>query len=57
MVEHNHGHFLITASQSGYLATAGVTDYAATKAAAVAIYEGLQTELNTLIKPQLYEFP
>jgi short-subunit dehydrogenase len=46
MVKANHGHFLIVASQAGYLATAGVVDYAATKAAAVAIYEGLQTELK-----------
>ncbi|KAF3385515.1 Short-chain dehydrogenase/reductase family 16C member 6 [Penicillium rolfsii] len=46
MVEQNHGHFLIMASQTAHLATAGVVDYAATKAAALAIYEGLQTELR-----------
>ncbi|KAF2808717.1 putative short-chain dehydrogenase [Mytilinidion resinicola] len=46
MVQANHGHFLIIASQTGHLATAGVTDYAATKAAAIAIYEGLQTEMK-----------
>lgn len=46
MADKNHGHFLIIASQTGYLATAGVVDYAATKAAAIAIYEGLQTELK-----------
>ena len=50
MAEHNHGHFLIIASQTGYLATAGVVDYAATKSAAIAIYEGLQTELKHLYK-------
>ncbi|KOS37977.1 hypothetical protein ACN38_g11224 [Penicillium nordicum] len=46
MVAQNHGHFLILASQTAHLATAGVVDYAATKAAALAIYEGLQTELR-----------
>lgn len=50
MVKANHGHFLITASQTGYLATAGVVDYAATKAASIAIYEGLQTELKHIYK-------
>jgi short-subunit dehydrogenase len=50
MVKENHGHFLITASQTAYVATAGVTDYAATKAAALAIYEGLQTELKHIYK-------
>ncbi|EED14435.1 short-chain dehydrogenase, putative [Talaromyces stipitatus ATCC 10500] len=46
----NHGHFVILASQTGHLATAGVVDYAATKAAALAIYEGLQTELRHIYK-------
>ena len=46
MVAENHGHFLIMASQTAHLATTGVVDYAATKAAALAIYEGLQTELR-----------
>lgn len=46
MVARNHGHFLIMASQTAHLATAGVVDYAATKAATLAIYEGLQTELR-----------
>ncbi|KAJ5664047.1 hypothetical protein N7507_004778 [Penicillium longicatenatum] len=50
MVTHNHGHFLIMASQAGHLATAGVVDYAATKAAALAIYEGLQTEMRHVYK-------
>jgi len=50
MVKHNHGHFLIIASQTAYLATAGITDYAATRAAAVAIYEGLQTEVKHVYK-------
>ncbi|OKL57460.1 hypothetical protein UA08_07228 [Talaromyces atroroseus] len=50
LASHNHGHFVILASQTGYLATAGVVDYAATKAAALAIYEGLQTELRHVYK-------
>lgn len=41
---------MILASQTGHLATAGVVDYAATKAAALAIYEGLQTELRHVYK-------
>lgn len=50
LAEKNHGHFVIVASQTGHLATAGVVDYAATKAAALAIYEGLQTELRHVYK-------
>lgn len=46
MAAANHGHFLIMASQTSHLATAGVADYCATKAAALAIYEGLQTEMK-----------
>mgnify|MGYP003624104356 CR=1 FL=1 len=50
MAAKNHGHFLVIASQTGYLATAGVVDYAASKSAAIAIYEGLQTELKHFYK-------
>ncbi|OKP14336.1 Short-chain dehydrogenase/reductase family 16C member 6 [Penicillium subrubescens] len=50
MVAQNHGHFLIMASQTAHLATAGVVDYAATKSAALAIYEGLQTELRHIYR-------
>lgn len=50
MAQKNHGHFLILASQAGYLATAGIVDYAASKSAAIAIYEGLQTELKHAYK-------
>ena len=46
MAAKNHGHFVIIASQTGYLATAGIVDYAASKAASIAIYEGLQTEMK-----------
>ncbi|KAK7204236.1 putative short-chain dehydrogenase [Myxozyma melibiosi] len=56
MVKNNHGHFLIIASQTGYLATAGVTDYSATKAAAINIYEGLQTETKHIYKAPAVRF-
>jgi all-trans-retinol dehydrogenase (NAD+) len=46
MVSKNHGHFLIIASQTSHLATASIVDYGATKAAALAIYEGLQSEMK-----------
>ncbi|KAJ5765634.1 short-chain dehydrogenase [Penicillium odoratum] len=48
MVKENRGHFLIIASQTGLLATANIADYAATKSAALAIYEGLHTEIKHL---------
>ncbi|EWG38502.1 hypothetical protein FVEG_01703 [Fusarium verticillioides 7600] len=50
MVSRNHGHLLIVASQTGYLATVGITDYAASKSAAIAIYEGLHTEIKHVHK-------
>ncbi|GAM42004.1 short-chain dehydrogenase [Talaromyces pinophilus] len=50
LAEKNHGHFVILASQTGHLATAGVVDYGASKAAALAIFEGLQTELRHVYK-------
>lgn len=56
MVKNNHGHFLIIASQTGYLATAGVTDYSSTKAAAINIYEGLQTETKHIYKAPAVRF-
>lgn len=46
MATNNHGHFLIIASQTGFLTNAGLVDYSATKAAAIAIYEGIQTEMK-----------
>lgn len=46
MVAKNHGHVVIIASQGGFLATAGIVDYSATKSAAIAIYEGLQSEVK-----------
>jgi NAD(P)-dependent dehydrogenase (short-subunit alcohol dehydrogenase family) len=50
MAANNHGHFVITASQAGYLANAYLVDYCATKSAAITIYEGLQTEMKHLYK-------
>jgi short-subunit dehydrogenase len=50
MAKKNRGHFLIIASQAGFLATAGIVDYAASKSAALAIYEGLHTEMKHLYK-------
>ena len=50
MVKNNHGHFLVIASQAGHSATAGIVDYSASKAAAIAIYEGIQTELKHAYK-------
>ncbi|EFX00667.1 short chain dehydrogenase reductase [Grosmannia clavigera kw1407] len=50
MISKNHGHLLIVASQTGYVATPGLTDYSATKAAAIAIYEGLHAEVKNIYK-------
>ncbi|KPM38347.1 hypothetical protein AK830_g8235 [Neonectria ditissima] len=50
LVARNHGHVLIVASQTGHTTTAGVTDYSASKAAAIAIYEGIHTEMKHVYK-------
>lgn len=50
MAANNHGHFLIIASQTGFLTNAGIVDYSATKAAAISIYEGIQTEMKHFYK-------
>ncbi|KAF7449283.1 DltE, Short-chain dehydrogenase [Pyrenophora tritici-repentis] len=50
MVNKNHGHFLIVASQTGYTCSPGLTDYSATKSAAIAIYEGLHGEIRRIHK-------
>jgi len=47
MVKANHGLVSTTASLAGSVTCAGMVDYAATKAAAVAFHEGLTTELAT----------
>ncbi|KAF5625188.1 estradiol 17-beta-dehydrogenase 11 precursor [Fusarium tjaetaba] len=50
MLDNNHGHFLIVASQTACSATPGLTDYSASKSAAVAIYEGLDGEVRNIHK-------
>lgn len=48
MLRCNHGHFLVVASQTAFLATSGVAAYAASKSAAFALYEGLHTEIRNM---------
>jgi all-trans-retinol dehydrogenase (NAD+) len=50
MVEQNHGHFVIIASHTGHVTISGLVDYSATKAAAISIFEGLQTEVKHVYK-------
>ncbi|EUC27400.1 hypothetical protein COCCADRAFT_41870 [Bipolaris zeicola 26-R-13] len=50
MIKNNHSYFLIVASQAGYTWTPGLTDYSATKSAAVAIYEGLYGKVRYIHK-------
>ncbi|KAL2687947.1 hypothetical protein Neosp_005517 [[Neocosmospora] mangrovei] len=50
LVARNHGHLLIVASQTGHMATAGATDYSASKAAAITIYEGMHSEIKHVHK-------
>ncbi|OJD13733.1 hypothetical protein AJ78_05845 [Emergomyces pasteurianus Ep9510] len=47
MIERNHGMVVTVASQAGYVVSANMVDYSATKSAAVAFHEGLTTELVT----------
>lgn len=54
MVKKNRCHFLIIASQTGFLATAGIADYAASESATLAVYEGLHTEMKHLYKAPKY---
>jgi short-subunit dehydrogenase len=46
MIEKNHGHIITTASMASYVALGGMTDYACTKASALAFHEGLGQELK-----------
>lgn len=46
MAKKNHGHVVTVSSQTAYLAVAGMVDYAASKSAALALHEGLSTELK-----------
>ncbi|RSL59397.1 hypothetical protein CEP54_007283 [Fusarium duplospermum] len=50
LLARNHGHLLIVASQTGHMATAGATDYSASKAAAITIYEGVHSEIKHVHK-------
>lgn len=50
MVERNHGMVVTIASLAGYMTTPNMTDYSATKAAAVSFHEGLTAELVTRYK-------
>lgn len=52
LVTNNHGHLLIVASQTAFITGAGVTDYCASKAAALSIYEGVHSEIRNI-----YEAP
>ncbi|KAH6689710.1 hypothetical protein F5X68DRAFT_131370 [Plectosphaerella plurivora] len=52
LVAKNHGHLLIVASQTAFITSAGVTDYCASKAAALSIYEGVHSEMK-----HIYEAP
>ena len=50
MVKRNHGMIVTVASYASFVAVASLTDYCATKAAALAFHEGLTAELKTLYK-------
>jgi all-trans-retinol dehydrogenase (NAD+) len=50
MVKQNHGLWVTVASLAGYVTPPGLTDYSASKAAAVAFNEGLTAELATQYK-------
>jgi short-subunit dehydrogenase len=46
MIEKNHGHIITTASMASFISLGGMTDYACTKASALAFHEGLAQELK-----------
>lgn len=46
MIKNNHGHIVTVASIAAYVVAAQMTDYAASKAAAVSFHEGLGQELR-----------
>ena len=48
MVQNNHGMVVTVASQAAYVTAPNMTDYAASKAAALAFHEGLAAELATI---------
>ena len=47
MISRNHGMVVTIASMSGYVVAPQLVDYSCTKAAAIALHEGLATELKT----------
>ncbi|PGH08888.1 hypothetical protein GX51_00945 [Blastomyces parvus] len=47
MIQRNHGMVVTVASQAGYVISANMVDYSASKSAVVAFHEGLTTELVT----------
>ncbi|EPS42326.1 hypothetical protein H072_3696 [Dactylellina haptotyla CBS 200.50] len=50
MIEKNHGHVLFVASMCSYLSIAGLTDYSASKAGMLGLYEALRVELRHVYK-------
>lgn len=45
IIDRNHGMVVTVASQAGYMTTPNMTDYSATKSAAISFHEGLTAEL------------
>eukprot|EP00056_Hartaetosiga_gracilis_P014161 m.239882 g.239882 ORF g.239882 m.239882 type:complete len:312 (-) comp14157_c0_seq1:107-1042(-) len=54
MLEHNHGHIVTIASSAGLFGIAGLTDYCASKFAAVGFDEALRLEMRKLKKDGVY---
>lgn len=50
MLETNHGHIVTVASMVSFMTQASNVDYACTKAAALALHEGLAQEIRGLYK-------
>jgi short-subunit dehydrogenase len=50
MIKRNHGLWVTVASLAAYVTAPGLTDYAASKASAMAFHEGLSAELATAYK-------
>lgn len=53
MIERRHGHIITVASTMGLTGVADMTDYCASKAAAVGFHDSLRQELNKLPQPHL----
>ncbi|KAF9424992.1 hypothetical protein BGZ94_007939 [Podila epigama] len=50
MIKNNHGHIITISSAMGIMAAPKIADYAASKAAAKAFHEGLESEIKYLYK-------